>query len=1369
MRNPILLTDTRFARLFRLTAAVFMAAIAVLAGLSSRAEAQAAYNFCPAGAGAIFNVVNGVQIWRLDPPGGTAIRVAELDQTIPNNLNGLMVDPMRNRLLFVSRPTSTTTQLWAYDAANGGWYDAAGGAFASPDFPRAAISPSGTGYLIGGGTGPEVWRVTASGGFNYTVQNIGNLSYNVAPTDTNSGDIAFDGNGIAWLAVGQDLYTVDLQGGSLTAIRQARPLLNGSPSTINWAGIAFGADGRLYVARNSATDTYYAYDPATGNLTPAGTAAGGARDLASCAFPVLAGPELSVAKTLAAVDGAPYVAGSPISADDVLTYRITVTNTGGAAGTLFPGDVDETVPANTTFVSAGSNFTCTGINCSNNASYNVPANGGTTTLDFVVQVDDPLPGTVSNIDNAVTVAGVDCAAPGNDCVESTPVGMSVSVAKSSSPASGMTVSPGDTITYTLTATIAGSATTEQATLTDTLGAGLTLTGVTSQDPQFSGPCGVAGQTLTCALPAGSPVGAYAVTYTATVAATATGNVTNAVTATNPPGGDPDPVCTTCTTAHPVPAAPAITIDKTGTLNDADGDGLIDLGETISYAFLVENTGNVTLTNVTVNDPLVTVNEGPQTLAPGGSFTFTATYTPTQADIDAGQVENTATGTGTPPSGPPVDSPPDTVTVPPDETPGLTIDKTGTLNDADGDGLIDLGETISYAFLVENTGNVTLTNVTVNDPLVTVNEGPQTLAPGGSFTFTATYTPTQADIDAGSVENTATGTGTPPSGPPVDSPPDTVTVPPDETPADVTKTKQLVNESGAAAGIAEPGEQLTYEITLTNSGGAATNYAVQDVLDVNTSFVSADNGGVDNGATVDWSGLTVPAQVGATPGILVLSVQVTVADPLPAGVVQLTNIAKEPGEPDPECPSDQCVVTPVQDPTIALLKTGTYEDADGNGLASPGDIIRYGFVVANTGNVPLADVSPQDPGPTFNGRNASNSLSDFTPATMSLEPGEEQSFTATYTLAQADIDNGAGIQDGVENTATARGYANGSEVTGSPVDSDESVSVLALPAAASDISIAKIAGLRHIRRGEQAPFTIRVTNNSGSRVTGLTVVDTMPSGFRFVEGSATIAGVAVTPVVTGRSVVFENVAVDGNSEIEIRLRMLALSSAGPGEHVNKANVTDPSGRPLAPEATATVEILVEPVFDCGDIIGKVFDDVDRNGYQDDGELGLPGVRIATAKGWLVTTDKHGRFHVPCAALPDQRIGSNFIMKLDTRTLPTGYRVTTENPRVVRLTAGKMTKLNFGASIGRVVRLDLKDEAFEAGSTELKQRWAEGIDQLIEVLGKEQSVLRLSYIDANADAELVEERLKLMSDLIKERWRERRGRYRLEIETRVEVGE
>ncbi|WP_163269644.1 hypothetical protein [Chelativorans alearense] len=105
------------------------------------------------------------------------------------------------------------------------------------------------------------------------------------------------------------------------------------------------------------------------------------------------------------------------------------------------------------------------------------------------------------------------------------------------------------------------------------------------------------------------------------------------------------------------------------------------------------------------------------------------------------------------------------------------------------------------------------------------------------------------------------------------------------------------------------------------------------------------------------------------------------------------------------------------------------------------------------------------------------------------------------------------------------------------------------------------------------------------------------------------------------------------------------------------------------------------FGCSDVIGTVFDDRNGNGYQDAGEQGLPGVRLATVRGWLVTTDAHGRFHVVCANEEAGRIGSAFIMKLDARTLPTGYRLTTENPRAVRLTAAKTAKLNFGASIGR----------------------------------------------------------------------------------------
>ena len=232
----------------------------------------------------------------------------------------------------------------------------------------------------------------------------------------------------------------------------------------------------------------------------------------------------------------------------------------------------------------------------------------------------------------------------------------------------------------------------------------------------------------------------------------------------------------------------ITITKVDTVNDG-GDGRVDAGDTISYVFTVTNTGNVTLSNVTVSDPLVSVTGGPlASLAPGVSdnTTFSATYTITQADIDNGSFSNSATVSSEDPNNNPVvslsddpddatdndsdgDGNPDDPTVTTiTQVPDITITKVDTVNDG-GDGRVDAGDTISYVFTVTNTGNVTLSNVTVSDPLVSVTGGPlASLAPGVSdnTTFSATYTITQADIDNGSFSNSATVSSEDPNNNPV---------------------------------------------------------------------------------------------------------------------------------------------------------------------------------------------------------------------------------------------------------------------------------------------------------------------------------------------------------------------------------------------------------------------------------------------------------------------------------------------------------------------------------------------------------------------------------------------------------------------------
>ena len=65
-----------------------------------------------------------------------------------------------------------------------------------------------------------------------------------------------------------------------------------------------------------------------------------------------------------------------------------------------------------------------------------------------------------------------------------------------------------------------------------------------------------------------------------------------------------------------------------------------VGTTVTYTVVVENTGDVKVNEITLSDTLVTLSEAAFSLEVGASKTITYTYTVTQADYDAGQVDNT---------------------------------------------------------------------------------------------------------------------------------------------------------------------------------------------------------------------------------------------------------------------------------------------------------------------------------------------------------------------------------------------------------------------------------------------------------------------------------------------------------------------------------------------------------------------------------------------------------------------------------------------------------------------------------------------------------------------------------------------------------
>jgi uncharacterized repeat protein (TIGR01451 family) len=308
-------------------------------------------------------------------------------------------------------------------------------------------------------------------------------------------------------------------------------------------------------------------------------------------------------------------------------------------------------------------------------------------------------------------------------------------------------------------------------------------------------------------------------------------------------------------------------------------------------------------------------------------------------------------------------------------------------------------------------------------------------------------------------------------------------------------------------------------------------------------------------------------------------------------------------------------------------------------------------------------------------------------------------------------------------------------------------------------------LVNVARGDLVPYTITATNTRKQAVAA-TVQDILPPGFQYKPGTARLNGAAVAVQLAGRTLAFAPRSFAAGEKAAYTLALVVGGGVAEGEYVNQAvAIGTATGKPASNVATATVRIVPDPTFDCPDVIGKVFDDANRNGYQDEGERGIPGVRLATPRGLLVTTDADGRWHIPCADLPNADRGSNFVVKLDDRTLPSGYRVTTENPGSVRLTRGKVARLNFGAAIHRVVRVELSGAAFEAGGTALLPQWNEQIDKMLMMreLDAKPSVVRIAYRrEAGEDAALATRRAQAVADAIRERWRGKGGRYPLAVE-------
>jgi hypothetical protein len=175
---------------------------------------------------------------------------------------------------------------------------------------------------------------------------------------------------------------------------------------------------------------------------------------------------------------------------------------------------------------------------------------------------------------------------------------------------------------------------------------------------------------------------------------------------------------------------------------------------------VTNTGNVSLTAISVSDPACDAAPGyvsgdtntDTTLQTSETWTYTCDRTVTQAQINAGGNLSNTVSADSAESAPTTD----TLDIPIVQSPALTIVKTIT----SGAQYAAVGDVITYEYRVLNSGNVTVDGpITVTDDRTSVTcPATSSLDPGPAVTCTAAYSITQHDLSAGSVTNTATATG-----------------------------------------------------------------------------------------------------------------------------------------------------------------------------------------------------------------------------------------------------------------------------------------------------------------------------------------------------------------------------------------------------------------------------------------------------------------------------------------------------------------------------------------------------------------------------------------------------------------------------------
>ena len=272
----------------------------------------------------------------------------------------------------------------------------------------------------------------------------------------------------------------------------------------------------------------------------------------------------------------------------------------------------------------------------------------------------------------------------------------------------------------------------------------------------------------------------------------------------------------------------------------------------------------------------------------------------------------------------------------------------------------------------------------------------------------------------------------------------------------------------------------------------------------------------------------------------------------------------------------------------------------------------------------------------------------------------------------------------------------------------------------------------VKIGDVVTYTIEIENIGQTTVYGPLIEDRTPPGFKYMKGRVKLDGVPISEPRGQRPLVFTIGSVAAGQILELKYQLVVGSGVTPGTYSNTAWARYEGGLYLSNRTSEEVEVVMDPIFDLGTVVGKVFFDKNENGVQDKPEYNLmgdemiteeplPNIKIAMEDGTIITTDKYGRYSIP-GLIPGRHL-----FRLDERTLPDGSYLTTEKVVIVDITPGIMTKVNFG------VRLDSgefasKDQEFYTNKVNLSQNPSKPVPRLnVDLFEGEIAVFNDLFID------------------------------------------